>query len=226
MTSEPWTPDVLAGDAIVVDDFYDTPDRARDLALAATYVDFGDAANFPGRESEKAYGTNLHAAKFAELLGKPIFYDPQRWVFGKFRVATGDDRLPTSVHLDFVDWTAVVYLSPNAPTSGGLTFYEHKPTGWQALPGDSDLHRAGFGDRQQFDREHVMPRSLDEETWRPFFSIDALYNRCIIFRGGRRFHGITQLFGHAADDGRLTQNFFFMDDADTAPSSHPQEAPR
>ena len=43
-------------------------------------------------------------------------------------------------------------------------------------------------------------------TW--LTSVPMRFNRCIIF-DSRQFHARTGAFGSTAQDGRLTQNFFF-----------------
>jgi hypothetical protein len=201
----------LRDDVIVVDDFYRDPDAVRSLALAAEYRDFGAAANFPGRESVKAFGSPRHAELFARITGRPVLHDPRRWVFGKFRVAVARDAGRTRVHLDFVDWTAVVYLTPSAHAQGGLSFHRHLPTGLDRVPDGPGLARYGCGSKEEFDSRYVLADTRDAGAWETLHSVPMRYNRCVVFRGGRLFHGISRMFGDGLGDGRLTQNFFFMD---------------
>ncbi|MER5280023.1 DUF6445 family protein [Streptomyces sp. NPDC002809] len=200
----------LDGDLLVVENFYQDPDRVREMALAAEYRDFGEAANFPGKESAKAFAGDGHARRLAEIVGTPVHHDPSRWVFGKFRVATGADVGRTRVHLDFVDWTAVVYLTPPDRARGGLGFYRHLPTGLDRAPGPEELARLGCRSKEEFDQRYVLRDTAREDRWEALHQVDLAYNRCVVFRGGRLFHGITELFGEEAAEGRLTQNFFFM----------------
>ena len=208
----------LDGDLLVVDDFYQDPDRVRELALGAEYRGFGEAANFPGRESVKAYASQGHARRLAQIVGKPIAHDPRQLVFGKFRIAIRSDAGQTRVHLDFVDWTAVVYLTPPERARGGLGFYRHLPTGLDRVPPPNELARFGCRSREEFDQRYVLPDTTREDRWETLHEVELAYNRCVVFRGGRLFHGITELFGDAAEEGRLTQNFFFME-GDPAPAS-------
>lgn len=209
----------LGGDLLVVDGFYQDPDRVRELALAAEYRGFGEAANFPGRESVRAYASEGHARRLAEIVGAPVSHDPRQLVFGKFRIATRSDSGQTRVHLDFVDWTAVVYLSPAEHARGGLGFYRHLPTGLDRVPADGELARFGCRSREQFDERYVLRDTASEDRWETLHEVELAYNRCVVFRGGRLFHGITELFGDAPEEGRLTQNFFFME-------GEPARAPR
>ncbi|MFF2779588.1 DUF6445 family protein [Streptomyces sp. NPDC058052] len=200
----------LGGDLLVVENFYQDPDRVREIALGAAYRDFGEAANFPGRESVKAFAGDGHARRLAEIVGTAVHHDPRRWVFGKFRVATRADAGRTRVHLDFVDWTAVVYLTPPDRARGGLAFYRHVPTGLDRAPGPEGLARLGCRTREEFDQRYVLRDTARADRWDVVHQVDLAYNRCVVFRGGRLFHGITELFGDEAAEGRLTQNFFFM----------------
>lgn len=209
--SAPHVERALEGDLLVVDGFYQDPDRVRELALAAEYQGFGEAANFPGRESVKAYASQGHARRLAQIIGTPIAHDPRQLVFGKFRIATQSDAGQTRVHLDFVDWTAVVYLTLPECARGGLGFYRHLPTGLDRVPSRDELARFGCRSREEFDQRYVLPDTTREDCWEALHEVELAYNRCVIFRGGRLFHGVTELFGDAAEEGRLTQNFFFME---------------
>jgi hypothetical protein len=195
---------------IVVDGFYDDPDAVRRLALGAEYHDHGGKANFPGLESVKSFYTRAHAEKFAGIVGSTITYDPARWIFGKFRSATATQRGQTKVHVDRVDWTAVVYLSHGEDIEGGLGIYRHKELGMDRIPDAGDLHALGYRDIDDFDAREVYPVSLDDSKWDLIELVEIKYNRCIVFRGSRLFHAIVSTFGSNLHTGRLTHNFFFQ----------------
>jgi hypothetical protein len=204
-------PEALIGDVRVVDDFYPDPQAVRAFALAAEFQSFGDAANFPGSESVKAFYTPKHVARFEQLVGTSIVCDPRRWVFGKFRLAVRADEGRTSVHMDKVDWTAVVYLSRNVDSEGGLGFYRHRSTGLDRIPVRDQLASFGCRDLHDFDRRFVVPASTDATQWERIGFVPLRFNRLVLFRGTRVFHGITATFGERAENARLTQNFFFME---------------
>jgi len=71
------------------------------------------------------------------------------------------------------------------------------------------LVRLGYRDLDDFDRRAVLPDSVDPRAWQLRHEIPIRFNRCVVFRGGRLFHGITSTFGSSAATARLTQNFFF-----------------
>lgn len=203
----------LDRDLVVVDDFYDDPDAMRRLALAAEYVGFPEAQNFAGRESVKSFYSEAHIQRFSELVGCPIRVDPAQNVFGKFRVSTAADNARTNVHVDDVDWTAVVYLTPDTDARGGLGIYAYIPLDLEAMPDSSDLAGYGCKTPADFDAKYVFPNTHRSECWREIRRVDMKYNRLVLFRGGHRFHGVLELFGESTTSGRLSQNFFF-DQAD------------
>lgn len=204
-------PESLEGELVVIDDFYADPEAVRKLALGAEYVDFGEAGNFPGRESVKAFFTADHVRRFEALLDRGVHHDPTRWVFGKFRLAQSGDCARTAVHIDKVDWTAVVYLSLPPDCVGGLGVYGHRPTGRSRVPNARELERLDYQDLDDYDRRVIAADSTDAEKWELVHTVPIRYNRCVLFRGARLFHGITQTFGSDPQTGRLTQNFFFME---------------
>ena len=202
----------LAGDLMVVDDFYTDAEAVRAIALSAEYCHFGGSANFPGRESVRAYFTSRHAPRFAELVGCPVRFDARRWVFGKFRLATVNDSGRTRVHIDKVHWTAVVCLTHDEDATGGLAVYRHRATGLDRVPGTTALGRYGCRDLDEFDRRYVVPASTRYDAWDLLHVVPIRFNRCVLFRGSRLFHGISTTFGDGPTTGRLTQNFFFFEE--------------
>ncbi|MEJ8545585.1 DUF6445 family protein [Brevibacillus borstelensis] len=203
---------MLPKDIIIIDGFYTEPDKVRQIALRVEYTNFGYHQNFPGAESTKAYFSSDHKEKFESLVGSSIEVSPEEFVFGKFRYSTKYDIAPTSVHLDYVDWTGVVYLTLDENCKGGLGIYRHRQTGLLKVPENLDeMHQYECNDLQEFDRKYVYPQSNNIEAWELIFEIPIRFNRLILFPGKKYFHGITQKFGSSINDSRLTQNFFFKD---------------
>jgi len=198
----------LKDEVFVVDDFYRNPDKVREVASRAEFIDF-DEANFPGLESRYAYFTEEHAHRFSEIVGAKINYDPSRWVFGKFRSASSRHRGRTFVHIDRVDWTAVVNLGQEPPEDAGLGIFRHKGLGLDRVPGSDELARLGYSDLTEFDGVVVRPNTWSETHWELLSTIADRYNRCVVFRGGKLFHAIRETYGDRIGNSRLTQNFFF-----------------
>ena len=200
---------LLGGDVIVEDGFYRDPDAVRRFALGLDY-EASPAANFPGVESTRPYYGASHLRRFEALAGEPLVADPATWVFGKFRIARRGDAMRTVVHVDLVDWTGVVYLATGPHATGGLSFFRHRRLGIERVPQPEGLTALGCAGSRDFDRRHVFPVSRDPDCWEEIASVGLRYNRLVLFRGGRLFHGISSLFGHDRETGRLTQNFFML----------------
>ncbi|MGW2631514.1 DUF6445 family protein [Streptomyces chattanoogensis] len=194
---------------LVIDNFYEDPDRVRDLALSVEYRDSAGRANFPGLESATDYASPAHAERFQNLIGGDLTYHPRTWVFGRFRISRAADHALTDVHLDHTDWAAIVYLTPDEQRQGGLALYSHRETGLASPPtGKQSLSRYGCATVKEFDRRYVTPVSKDASAWKRLTVIEARYNRLVMFEGSKVFHGISDLFGHNPESGRLTHNFF------------------
>lgn len=202
---------MLPKDVIVIDDFYDSPEHVRDLALNADYHIFEQEQNFPGSESKKSFYSDAHVKKFEEILNRPIQIDPSKYIFGKFRYSTSHDSSRTCVHLDWdIDWTGIIYLSLDKDCKGGLGLFCHRKTGLAKVPSSiEELKEYDCRSLMEFDRKYIMPVSKDLDQWDLMHEIPIKFNRLILFKGSQYFHGIINQFGNSIEDSRLTQNFFF-----------------
>lgn len=196
---------------IVVDDFYADPEAVRRHALSMDYDD--ETGNYPGVESRQGAFRPAHIEAFRRITGRPLVYDPAHWVFGKFRIAQSGRAVRTSVHLDHVDWSAVVYLSEIDSRASGLCVYRHRSLGLDHLPDRAGLAALGCRDRRDFDRRYVRPISTDPTRWEEIDRVDYRFNRLVLLPSGSLFHGITGVFGTSPGDGRLTHSFFMFDGA-------------
>ena len=148
--------------------------------------------------------------RFAKLAQQPIKVSPERLIFGKFRYSTQFDSGRTHVHFDKVSWAAIVYLSLDQHCKGGLGIYRHKQLGLDRVPETMDeLAILGCNSLQDFDEQYVFPITKETSCWELIQEIPIKYNRMIMIRGGKYFHGITTQFGTTIDNSRLTQTFFF-----------------
>ncbi|WP_329314381.1 DUF6445 family protein [Streptomyces sp. NBC_01262] len=201
---------------LVLDGFYEDPDRVRHLALSADYSDSGGLANFPGLESKSEYSSQPLINRIQMLTGGPIEYHPRQWAFGKFRISRAEDQALTDVHVDNTDWAAIIYLTPDEQSTGGLAVYANRETGLSCLPEDpAELRSFGCDTLADFDRKYVAPVSKVADAWDRLTVVEARYNRLVLFEGNRVFHGISHLYGVTPRSGRLSHNFF-MNKADEA----------
>ncbi|WP_240514190.1 DUF6445 family protein [Bacillus cereus] len=202
----------LNEDILVIDNFYSDPMKIRKLALNTDYNFFENKANFPGGESIKAFYTEKHIKKFEGLVNRRIHVDPKKYVFGKFRFCTANDNSQTKVHFDKVSWAAIVYLSLNEDCKGGLGIYKHEELDLSTVPSSDELEHLGCKDVFEFDQRYVLPITKEKGSWSLLREIPLKFNRLILIRGEKYFHGITEQFGSNIINSRLSQVFFFNND--------------
>jgi hypothetical protein len=171
---------------LINDDFYANPEGVREFALLQ---DFNVKGNYPGmrtapflNESTKEGIANLvypHA-------GKVVDWGEQ--YSGCFQLCTAHDR--TWIHADVNNsWAGVLYLTPDAPLSGGTALYRHKATG----------HTVDLGEQYE---------PYDYTKWEIVDRVGNVFNRLVLYRGNL-FHASVDYFGSNFADGRLIQTFFF-----------------
>ena len=197
---------------IIIDDFYTSPDKVRNLALNTQYQNFGSMQNFPGYESIKSYYSDPIINRFEKIIGKEIKVSPEKNIFGKFRYSLKKNDAATEVHLDYdVEWTGIVYLSEDSDSKGGLGIYRHKKLDLSKAPTVDLLVQLDCENLIEFDTKYVYPYTKSKDMWELTMEIEAKYNRLILFKGSKYFHGITEQFGDSIENSRLTQNFFFQE---------------
>lgn len=169
---------------IVIDNFYANPDPVRAFALQQPFAVEG---NYPGMRTACFLTDDVKQAialhmQFAGKITNWLDYS------GSFQIATANDR--TWVHSDENNrWSAVCYLTPDAPHTGGTGFFKHKETGQYSLV---DSYHEGY----------------DYTKWDLVDRVGNRYNRLVIFRGSL-FHASMDYFGNNLENGRLFQLFFF-----------------
>jgi hypothetical protein len=173
---------------IIAEDFYDDPDTVRSFALAQPFDVVG---NYPGVRTKPFINdvVKIAISKLVETTAGPVTNWHEDCGFtGAFQLCTANDR--TWIHADsYNTWAGVLYLTPNAPLSGGTSLYRHKAT----------------GNRAKVDDDY---ESYDYTKWEEVDRIGNIYNRLILYRGNM-FHASVDYFGSTYEDGRLFQTFFF-----------------
>ncbi len=182
---------------IICDDFYDDPDSIRTMALALDFQ-YPAEVNYTGRTAQTPQDIRPVVERLSDLLGG-IGLRCRR-DDGSFRVSTCDDALRQTslVHVDSLDYSAVIYLSPD--NREGTYFYRHRGLGLSRVaPRDNEDPKV---------RAAIENDTLDPEAWEQTDSIGARYNRLVLF-DSKCFHSGARTFtGHAIAEGRLTQHFF------------------
>ena len=121
----------MAYTSIVIDNFYSNPDEVREFALKQ---EFNVTGNFPGARTAPFLNDSVkaHIEKHSVPLHGEITWLNVEYT-GAFQYATQYDR--SWIHADQHNkWAGVLYLTPNAPLSGGTGLFKHKATGAYKMP--------------------------------------------------------------------------------------------
>lgn len=173
---------------IVVDDFYSNPDDVRAFALQQEFTQRG---NFPGHRTKSFINDGIKES-IAQVLrnagGNVINWNDEDGLSGSFELATSKDR--SWIHTDHYNtWAGIVYLTPDAPLSGGTGLFQYKKNG--AL----------------YAEQLPEYESQDYTKWQLGDVIANRYNRLALYRSDQ-FHTSLDYFGNSKETGRLFQLFF------------------
>ena len=184
---------------ICIDNFYSDVDDVRTMALD---MEFGVRGNYPGQRTEPVY--NEEVKNIIGNIIRPYAGEITMWnseYTGSFQYTTAADR--SWVHADqTTSWAGVLYLTPDAPLSGGTGLFRHKATGLNMAPKNSD------GSYNMDILDDIYMDSQDMTKWEITNFVGNVYNRLILYRGDI-FHTSLDYFGRDKYDGRLFQTFFF-----------------
>lgn len=168
---------------IVVDDFFEQPDRIRSWALGMTFYAvenynrrFRVAESWPGKRTQCLHELSpAFVQEFADQILTLVMHLPPCEFLANisFQLTTVDDG-DSWIHRDDGRYqvAGLVYLTPDAPTDAGTLFYE-----------------------QRNERFQVIDR------------IGNRYGRLLLF-DSQILHKSGRYFGSTLDDGRLTLPFF------------------
>lgn len=178
---------------ISINDFYEYPSNVRSFALAQ---DINIEGNFPGHRTIPFSNSELLDLiqeiinPFGEIIDRHIhsnglcIHDDCHCYNGAFFLNTSHSRLPW-IHNDHNFYTAIIYLSPNAPEISGTSIF--KPI------------------CQNEDMSHF---SFDKTKCIEIDRLGNIFNRLIIFDASN-YHYPNNYFGIDKEDGRLTQVIWF-----------------
>jgi Family of unknown function (DUF6445) len=188
---------------IVIDNFYTNINQVREFALTQ---DFYVAGNYPGKRTRsfatpdlqriignyvRPFGGEITEFPLPDGDGDKVCYN------GSFQYTTSRER--SWIHIDgFNNWAAVVFMTPDAPLTGGTGFYEFGPDGARDKREQGLLQNQAETDRF----------SQDMTKWKPVDTVGNVYNRMVLF-DSTRFHMSQDYFGDCLQNGRLFQVFFF-----------------
>lgn len=179
-------------DLIIIDDFYQDPDKIRELALSCEYSTKDSA--FFSRSS--AFFVEGMRKVFEDIIGVEIPYDTS-WINtrevdgssvsnghcfnGTFYKRTGEEdrKIANHIHHDCHDWVAIIYLSKDCPEEYGTLMWEHIDTQRSFT---SDTYRRCKETKNGFD-----PIPKNKKDWRVIDDVEYKYNRLLVYNGAK-FH--------------------------------------
>lgn len=172
---------------IITDNFYSNPDGVRSFILQQEFKQY----EYPGLRT-KSFLTEDTKETIQKLLlnagGLVTNWNQSDGLTGSFELATARDR--SWIHTDhFNTWAGVLYLTPDAPLTGGTGIYQYKKTGATVA---SQL---------------LSYEAQDMTKWELCDIIANRYNRLVLYRS-EMFHTSLDYFGSDLKTGRLFQLFF------------------
>ena len=176
---------------IITDNFLGDPDSVRNFALQQ---EFNVTGNYPGVRTRSFLTEDVKEALQTIVWnagGEVTNWYAQDGFTGAFQLTTAADR--SWIHTDhFNKWAGVLYLSPNAPVTGGTGLFVYK--------------KNKASTNEQMNNESYDARDMTK--WEKADVIANRYNRLVMYRGDL-FHSSLDYFGSTPQDGRLFQLFFF-----------------
>lgn len=176
---------------IVIDNFYEHPDRVRAFALQCSFHYHPN--NHKGCRTDECYRFPGLKERFEQIVGRGVTNWTTYGTNGCFQYCTKEDE--TVYHADGQQYAGVLYLTPDAPPNAGTSLYRSRITKKMKYSGDE---------------YHTIFRNghLDETDFEMVDTIGNVYNRLILF-DAKCLHAGINYFGTNKENGRLFQLFFF-----------------
>ena len=176
----------------VIDDFYKNPMEVREFALKQRYYSH---IYHPGKRTNPLYNEDI------EHYFKVFFnyYDSFDFKFDNKIMFNFQYNISTDIswiHKDQGKWSAIIFLTPDPPLSGG-----------------TGLYKFNYNDVEKQDNTNTgdcmeLKYGQDERRWTLIDSIGNKFNRMVIFKSDE-YHKSLDYFGSNIYDARLMQIFFF-----------------
>lgn len=169
---------------IVIDNFYKNPDKVANFAVSRQF----DYTN-----QTQSFATEYHKKVFEKILSKNITHWPEDedTSNGAFRKC---DRGNSKIELEDTEWMAIVFLSRNVASNGGLITYKHRETG---------LHQA----KSKRDKNAMASELDNKKAWEVVDKIGNKFNRCIVLKANQ-FHDCNKILDKNSES-QIIQTFFF-----------------
>ena len=187
---------------IVIDNFYENPIEVRKFAIEQIQ-DYECHSYHPGKRSS-SFAREKHKEIFNKIVepffGKITIFNTSKNNNdnGAFQFNTSLD-IKTWIHCDNYEtnWAAIIYLTPDAPLTGGTGFFRHKQGNF--IESDEEILN---------NSDNIHNDSQDYTKWELVSSVGNVFNRLVLFRANQ-YHCALDYFGTDINNGRLIQVFFF-----------------
>lgn len=196
---------------LVLDDFFDDPERVRERVLKFDWIPRTGDEYHPGQNSTTPLTLPGGDEVFSRILHEPVVGAPE---FGheRCRYSLEGDKRGGDVHADLgCIWSGIICLTRNEdiPDGAGTDFFRHKETGSeQAVLSNAEARAYGFADRDDFHKNTVFRDGADRSKWDLIQTVPMRFNRCVIFRPWL-WHAGGFDFGTTLENARLVMLLFF-----------------
>lgn len=190
--------------ATVVDNFFQYPDKIRNLALNTPITTSQD--NYPGGRTDCLHEIDYDLYNLINLNVLSLFYDfteqPSKMMYkSDLRFQFVDRKYGDGwIHRDNAIITFIIYLNPEADPNTGTSLYTNKNLSYNIGKDVEEKEKAFAKDDPQSADLFKMEHS---KQFRETFRVSNEYNRLIAFNG-RDLHATTTFKDDKTTDPRLT----------------------
>jgi hypothetical protein len=185
-------------EAVIVEGFYDNPDKVRTYALRQEYIERNNI-----RRSVKVFQPHWVQSKLELFLGKKIKnFTPDS---GIFQFQTSSDIIRYTYKDN--SYTGVVFLHDTPPEHSGISFYKSKKTNLRgaATQRDALIQNSTM---QELNILSFDNNIFDKTKLELIDQVENVYNRLLIFNT-KNVHGFTANYGKDKTNSRLIHTFSF-----------------
>ena len=193
----------LNTDLVIIDNVYKNPHAVREFALSCDFET--NEAYHKGRRTNTRYITEELKNLFGKALNKKITIWEDHGMNGVFQYCVAQDALV--YHTDMQSYAAMIFLTPDAPSSCGTSLYRSKSTGLRTAPTERDAEKLG---RSAGDLTYeIFKNNFYDKTNLEVVDVAGnVFNRLILFNA-QSIHAASEYFGDDKTNSRLFQIFFF-----------------
>lgn len=166
---------------IIIDNFYEDPNGIRELGKNIEQI------------ASITHPNKYFKSIFEKILGFEI--DNLNTYESENKFVSSNSSDPITIDTKSYEYSAVIFLTPDAPINSGITLYRSKHTKKMSV--------------SEFEKTTVFQNGNQDITeFEPVDIIGNVYNRLVIFNS-QLIHAITHNFGTNVNNNRMVQMFAF-----------------